>query len=183
MPDGQGQDGGAPAPDGGAPSSGGRFRRRRDRHGRGVRGPLAPPALPFVRTRAEAFDDLVLDAVERLQRHLPDVARIEVGVDDVPAAPSGDPAGPPIPLGRSVDASGDRPARIIVHRRPVELRANGTTELTAIVQDVVAEQVAVVLGLTRTGRPDLRRPRRRALTVGAAVPGVRPAATPSPSRP
>jgi hypothetical protein len=35
--------------------------RRRDRRGRGIRGPLLPPTLPAHRTRAERFDDQVLD--------------------------------------------------------------------------------------------------------------------------
>lgn len=42
--------------------------RRRDRRGRGPRGPLMPSTMPAYRTRAERFDDLVLDAVERLER-------------------------------------------------------------------------------------------------------------------
>ena len=34
-------------------------KRRRDRHGRGLRGPLLPPTLPGWRTRAERFDELM----------------------------------------------------------------------------------------------------------------------------
>ncbi|MGB6612460.1 MAG: peptidase, partial [Trebonia sp.] len=36
--------------------------RRRDRHGRGLRGRLVPPGVPLYRTRAQQFDDMVLDA-------------------------------------------------------------------------------------------------------------------------
>src|SRR5690606_20746780 len=36
----------------------------RDRHGRGMRGRLVPASVPLARTRAEIFDDLVLDTVE-----------------------------------------------------------------------------------------------------------------------
>ena len=39
-------------------------RSRRDRHGRGLRGRLVPTDIPLARSRAEQFDDLVLDAVE-----------------------------------------------------------------------------------------------------------------------
>ena len=35
--------------------------RRRDRHGRGLRGPLIAPTLPAWRTRSEKFDDLVAE--------------------------------------------------------------------------------------------------------------------------
>ena len=38
--------------------------RRRDRRGRGLRGPLLPPELPAARSRSERFDDLVPDAAE-----------------------------------------------------------------------------------------------------------------------
>ena len=38
--------------------------RRRDRHGRGLRGPLLPPILPAWRTRAERFDELVTSAAD-----------------------------------------------------------------------------------------------------------------------
>ena len=40
--------------------------RRRDRRGRGLRGALMPSSVPASRTRAERFDDLVLDAVDDL---------------------------------------------------------------------------------------------------------------------
>src|SRR4051794_41256630 len=45
--------------------------RRRDRHGRGMRGPIAPPQVPLAASRAEAFADLVQDSVERLERRPP----------------------------------------------------------------------------------------------------------------
>ena len=50
-----------------APGGPGR-RPRRDRHGRGLRGRLVPANVPLSRTKAELFDDLVLDAVEGLER-------------------------------------------------------------------------------------------------------------------
>ena len=43
-----------------------------DRHGRGLRGRLVPPGVPFYRTRSQQFDDMVLDAVARLDQVLRD---------------------------------------------------------------------------------------------------------------
>ncbi|HEV2375924.1 MAG TPA: metallopeptidase family protein [Streptosporangiaceae bacterium] len=61
--------------------------KRRDRHGRGLRGVLAPPDVPLHRTRAERFDDLVLQAVERLEsRWEPQLAGIEFAVEEIPPA-------------------------------------------------------------------------------------------------
>ena len=55
---------------------------------------------------------------------------------------------PVVPLGRLFPAQGKLPPRIVVYRRPIESRAHDTRELTAIVQDVVVEQVAALLGVT-----------------------------------
>ena len=67
----------APAP---APASA----HRRDRHGRGLRGPLVPPHLPAWRTRAERFDELVVAAADDLARHCPQVGSIQFAVEEVP---------------------------------------------------------------------------------------------------
>src|SRR5690242_21767042 len=62
-------------------------RSRRDRHGRGLRGRLVPDGVPLARSRAERFDDLVLDAVEDLERRWErELAGVEFAVDDVPWA-------------------------------------------------------------------------------------------------
>jgi predicted Zn-dependent protease with MMP-like domain len=61
--------------------------RRRDRHGRGLRGVLAPPDVPLHRTRAERFDDLVLQAVARLEpRWEAHLAGVEFAVEEIPPA-------------------------------------------------------------------------------------------------
>ncbi len=80
---------------------------RRDRHGRGLRGVLAPPGVPLHRTRAERFDDLVLQAVGRLEpRWEAQLAGVEFGVEEIPpAAVLEGPARGPVPLGRLDPAS------------------------------------------------------------------------------
>jgi predicted Zn-dependent protease with MMP-like domain len=122
--------------------------RRRDRHGRGLRGPLAPPDSPLSRTRAERFDDLVADAVERILRRWADpLAAVDFVVEDVPALD-----GWPhdwVPLSRSFPAVHDQRARVVVYRRPVEARVRGHDEdqLRGLVQDVVVDEVAELLGV------------------------------------
>lgn len=122
--------------------------RRRDRRGRGLRGPLVPPSLPGARTRAERFDDDVLEAVERLEkRWRAELEGVEFGVEDVPpSAPAPWESGA-VPLGRYFPAE---PAaglshRIVVYRRPIEARADTPRERTELVRDVVVEQVAHLL--------------------------------------
>lgn len=121
---------------------------RRDRHGRGLRGPLLPTDLPASRTRAERFDDCVLDAVERLERRWStELAAVEFAVEDVPV---GDPApleSGDIPLGRFFPAELEMPPRVVVYRRPLETRVHESGELAPLVHDVVVEQVAHLLGI------------------------------------
>ncbi|NED89202.1 hypothetical protein G3I76_55165, partial [Streptomyces sp. SID11233] len=66
------------------PSSPSRGPRRRDRHGRGMRGPVAPPQVPISVSRAESFADLVQDSVDRLERRWPQLADVDFMVLDVP---------------------------------------------------------------------------------------------------
>lgn len=126
---------------------------RRDRRGRGLRGPLAPPAVPLSRTRSERFEDFVLDAVERLGRRWDDqLTKVDFAVEQVPPDGSGAPAsadGDPgfVPFGRHEPAGAGRNARVVIYRRPVESRATAERELAALVHDVVVEQVAELLGV------------------------------------
>ncbi|KUP95118.1 peptidase [Thermobifida cellulosilytica TB100] len=121
--------------------------RRRDRRGRGIRGPLTPPELPVTRSRAQVFDDLVLDAVERLERlWARELANVEFLVEDVPKVPRGVTAEDGIPFSRLETARSGR-ARIIVYRRPVEIRTKDPEEMALLVYDTVVEEVANLLGL------------------------------------
>ena len=75
--------------------------RRRDRHGRGMRGSLVPPDVPLYRSRSDRFDDLVLLAVSQLEpRWDAELSGIEFGVEEIPPV-IGDLDDPePVPLGR-----------------------------------------------------------------------------------
>ncbi len=117
----------------------------RDRHGRGLRGPLAWPPVPVMVSRRDRFDDLVLDAAETVEERLGHPLGAELAVEEVPPS---DPA--PwehgVPLGRLFPAERGLPARLVVYRRPVEQRAPDEADLAAIIYEVVAEQVARMLG-------------------------------------
>src|SRR3954454_4887595 len=114
-------------------------RSRRDRHGRGLRGRLVPDEVPLARSRAERFDDLVLDAVEDLERRWErEHAGVEFAVVDVPRVEATSPEevvldadvldADSVPLARVLPAQGqnrhDVPPRIIVYRRRLEIRAH-----------------------------------------------------------
>ncbi|MFJ3784618.1 metallopeptidase family protein [Streptomyces sp. NPDC090093] len=118
--------------------------RRRDRHGRGMRGPVAPPQVPLSASRADTFRDLVLDSVERLERRWPQLADVEFLVLEVPPPVPGE----TVPLGGSLPAEKGEPARVVVYRRPVEIRSKNRDERALLVHEVVVEQVAELLGLS-----------------------------------
>ena len=133
--------------------SGGARAHTRSRRGRGVRGPLAlpgplnPTGSQPRPTRRDDFDDLVLSLVERISDPVvepssrgsssaPRTCRPcrRTGVDE------------PIPFGAVLRATGQEPARIVLFRRPIELRAKTRVERTALVNEVLVEHVAELLG-------------------------------------
>ena len=129
--------------------------RRRDRRGRGLRGRLVPPGVPLYRSRAQQFDDIVLEAVARLEpRWEAELSGVEFAVQEVPDA---DTIGEdePVPLARIVQGSPDTsnpgdPAtgpRIVLFRRPLLARAEDEDELSELIFDVVVEEVAEILGV------------------------------------
>jgi predicted Zn-dependent protease with MMP-like domain len=119
-----------------------------------MRGPIAPPQVPLALSRADAFDDLVRDAADRLERRWPQLADVEFAVQEVPWPQDGVARdGEAVPLGRLIgpgkDRAGkDRPSRIVVYRRPVEIRAKSRDERALLVHEIVVEQVAELLGLS-----------------------------------
>lgn len=129
----------------------------RDRRGRGLRGALAPRAVPRNRTRGEQFDELVLDAIEELEaRWAEELAEVEFVVEDVPAlAAAGSYDFDPdvvvdrgVPLGRLLRTGmpGAPSPTIVVYRRPVEARAHEGDDRADLVFMIVAELVAELLG-------------------------------------
>lgn len=123
--------------------------RRRDRHGRGLRGPLLAPTLPAWQTRREKFDGLVAASAARLVGMNPALKGVEFGIEEVPpSAPSPwEPGG--VAVGRYFPAdrvTGVNP-RIVLYRRPIASRSVDSTDLVELVRMVLAEQCAEMLGL------------------------------------
>ena len=134
-----------------------RRRTRRDRRGRGLRGLLYPADMPAARSRTERFDALVIEALEPIEaRWRTELTDLDVAVDDVPDLRV-DPKQEvvedrDVPLARLVPAGVDRRgqptrARIVVYRRPLEVRARDGADLADLVHEVLVEQVAAYLNL------------------------------------
>ncbi|HLS01760.1 MAG TPA: metallopeptidase family protein, partial [Beutenbergiaceae bacterium] len=86
--------------------------RRRDRRGRGLRGPLMPGALPAAKSRTERFDHQVSQSVSLLEDiYGKTIAGVEFGVEDVPpSSPAWWESGA-VPLGRYFPADAGLPHR------------------------------------------------------------------------
>lgn len=118
-----------------------------------MRGTLTPQDVPLYRSRAQRFDDLVLDAVAQLEpRWEAELATVEFAVEEIPPADLPDDDPEPVPLARLDPASppaGElhRPARIVLYRRPLMARADDEEDLSELVLDVVVEEFARLLGV------------------------------------
>jgi hypothetical protein len=108
----------------------------RDRHGRGVRGSLTPG------TAVASFDQSVRMAVqELLETWSTSLSGVEFAVAEVP------PESTEVVLSQSLPGEESFPTRIVLFRRPIELRATTPDELDALVFDVIVEEVADFLGI------------------------------------
>ena len=103
--------------------------------------------MPVSRSRAANFDELVLSAVERIQQAYPELADVEIRVEEVPLRERRDGSRTRV-TGRLHLAVAGRPAQLIIHRRPIELRAPVGTEREDLVNDTVTELVAQLFGLS-----------------------------------
>ena len=114
-----------------------------------MRGPIAPIGVPLNRSRSATFDDLVLEAVEHIERRWSaQLEHVQIAVEEVPPlALLGRDAADPVPLGVLVNATANTPAQIVIYRRPIEARSTGLDELAELVAAVVVEKVAEFLGV------------------------------------
>ena len=136
-----------------APSNGGRRTGSgRDRRGRGMRGPavlpgpLTPDGAPRTRSNRDRFDAIVLDVVDALERRWADeLGLVEFAVEETPVLPA-DWSSATVPLASAVRGRGDEPTRLVLFRRPIELRADTQTDLGALILTVLVEQLSELLG-------------------------------------
>jgi hypothetical protein len=126
----------------------------RDRHGRGLRGPLSLPnpltarraKPPHPASKADFFTEAVHDAVDRIGLQCPDVlVGITFGIEDVPhfdMAWSGD----QVPLAAALEGTPDQPGQVVIYRRPLEHRAVSRHGLRILVYRTIVEQLSALTG-------------------------------------
>lgn len=124
--------------------------RRRDRHDRGFRGPIAAPDSPALlqrrQSRPDFFNDCLTDAIGEVLAHDPDALDgILVGVEEVPHLAqrwSGD----RVPLSAALEATREQEAQIVLYERPIEHRAASPNGLRRLVHRTLVEQLSTLTG-------------------------------------
>ncbi|MET4136544.1 metallopeptidase family protein [Pseudarthrobacter sp. PvP090] len=121
--------------------------RRRNRHGRGLRGELMLPTLPGYRTRSDRFDDFVLDSAERLHDIWgKPLDGVRFAVDEIPPGLEQLVADrTQAPMGSYSPATAEEGPVITLYRRVVEQACGSREELQDLVHDVVVEYTAEML--------------------------------------
>lgn len=124
--------------------------RRRDRHGRGIRGPLAAPTSPAQlergRNRQDFFSQCVRNAIAAVLAHDPHALdEIVVGVEEVPYLTSRW-SGDRVPLSAGLEATRKQRARVVLYERPIEHRANSPASLQELIHRTFIEQLATLSG-------------------------------------
>ena len=109
-------------------------------------GPLTPHGVPAMSSRRAQFDELVLSVVHDLEeRSRDELGLVEFAGEETPLMPD-DWSSTTVPLASLVRGSGTRPTRLVLFRRPIELRSETRDDLAAMVLTVLVEQVSELLG-------------------------------------
>lgn len=104
----------------------------------------------------QRFDGIVLDAVEHVESRWHDrLTALDFAVEEVPpldadgssARWEDEISSAGVPLARLLAAGPGRRARIVIYRRPLELRAVDREDLEDLIHDIVVEEVAHFLGM------------------------------------
>lgn len=120
-------------------------RPKRDRHARGIKGPLIPHSVPIYENPAERFERLLIETTEDFQIRLgAQLANIQIGLEEIPNNRDLVLSELSVPLGRTEIGN---PSQVILYRRPIETRTFGLEELDRKIRDVLAELIGSIIGL------------------------------------
>ena len=118
---------------------------RRDRHDLGMRGSLVPRHIPIYESRDAFFAHQVGLAVNDLDARWGNQLRhVSFSFQEVPSEADVLFAEGQVPLGRLVKSN---PVVIVIFQRPIEARSSDQGSCVQIIRDVLAEYVALYLGL------------------------------------
>ncbi len=128
--------------------------RSRDRHGRGIRGPLALPhafsssPVPLHHpSRSEFFTECVTEAMAAVAAVNPDAFDdILVGVEDVPQwSPTW--SADRVPMSAALEGTGSSKSQVVLYERPLEHRVASRAQLRRLVYRTIVEQLSALTGV------------------------------------
>ena len=139
-----------------------RMPRSRDRHGRGIRGPLVLPSPWSPRpprlgrpSRTEYFNQCVTDSISEIAEFNPRALDgVIVGVEEVPGFRTPG-TGDRVPMSAALEGDGPRPAQIVIYERPLEHRASDRQQLARLVHRTIVEQLSALTGLPMEALTDV----------------------------
>lgn len=129
--------------------------RRRERHGRGLRGPMAAPnpltgAPVPLRQRprpADFFTDCLRASISRTAKACPRaLVGIDIGFEEVPGNLETW-RSTRVPLAAAVPAHSGRNGQVVLFRRPLEHRASSRADLRRLVHRALLEQLSALTGI------------------------------------
>ncbi|WP_245630501.1 metallopeptidase family protein [Granulicoccus phenolivorans] len=105
-------------------------------------GPTARPLSP--QPREVFFGKAVQTSIRTIQKNCPRaLTGIDIGIEDVPDL-TGNWNEDRVPLAAAIEATSDRPARLVIYRRPLEHRAHTRRGLQILVYRTVVEQLSAL---------------------------------------
>ncbi|MCL1838912.1 MAG: metallopeptidase family protein [Propionibacteriaceae bacterium] len=135
---------------------------RRDRHDRGLRGPLVAgdplqqkPPLSKSKSKPARFALAIESALDQISQHCPDaLIGVQVGFEDVPTPQLG--WDNRVPLGVARSATSQNVGQIVLYRRVIERRCQDQDSLENLVLLTLVEQLSAITGYSVTElNPDI----------------------------
>ncbi len=127
----------------------------RDRHDRGLRGPLIPHVAPIYESPSKTFERMLTHAVEDFGVRLgSEMENLEISLEEIPNYRDLTLAENSVPLGRIEIGN---PTKIVIYQKPIELRCKKFEAIDRLIRDTLADLIGLAIGIRPTDiDPDYR---------------------------
>ena len=120
----------------------------RDRHDRGLRGPLIPHVAPSYENPSKTFERMLTHAVEDFGVRLgSEIENLEISLEEIPNYRDLTLAENSVPLGRIEIGN---PTQIVIYQKPIELRCKNFEAIDRLIRDTLADLIGLAIGIRPT---------------------------------
>lgn len=117
----------------------------RDRHDRGLRGPLIPHVAPIYENPSKTFERMLTHAVEDFGVRLGnELEHLEIRLEEIPNNRDLTLAENSVPLGRIEIGN---PTKIVIYQKPIELRCKNLNAIDRLIRDTLADLIGLAIGI------------------------------------